>query len=180
MHEQVFFFRGMLFTGSLSPNPSFLHQAEAVGHRGVAAFPLSPQVRWICQPNHAWDVDPRLQSSRLPRAGFAVGTLTSSVWALLSQAPISPELSCLDRPWKRCFWVELFQLGGTFLSQPLPMEISLGNAAAAFQSGPGRVPVDLFCDACKINQNKSESNMKVILMWACVHPCVMAKYETIL
>lgn len=103
LHEQVFF-REMLFTGSLNPNPSFFHQAGAVGYRSIAAFPSSPQVRWICQPRHVWDMDPRPQSSPLPQAGFAVSALTSSVWALLNQGAINPVLSCLDRPWKWCFW----------------------------------------------------------------------------
>lgn len=70
--------------------------------------------------------------------------------------------------------------GGPFFSQPIPMEISLGNAAAAFPSGLGPVPVDSFRDACQTNQNKNESSMKVKLMWACSHPCVTAKYETVL
>lgn len=129
LHEQVFFFREMLFTGSLNSNPSFFHQAGAVGYRSIAAFPPSPQVRWICQPRHVWDMDPQPQSTPLPQAGFAVSALASWVWALLSQGAINPVLSCLDRPWKWCFWVEILQLGvRSFHSQSqwkFPLEMLL-------------------------------------------------------
>lgn len=51
-----------------------------------------------------------MQTQAYRAHGTFIGSIKASR-SMLSQAVISFALSCLDGPWKRCLWVEIFQLG---------------------------------------------------------------------